>query len=126
MYTKEEIDQVLKIYDKLGSVRGTVRALGYPSRNLLRRWVNERKEFGKLTVKTNSRGDGRVSKDHAPIAQRTITRYQYALGFVPSADKLEEQMRGISTPCGFDSLAAPRRISPGITHALPVLPVGST
>lgn len=56
MYTKKEIDQVLKIYDKLGSVRGTVRALGYPSRNLLRRWVNERKEFGKLTVKTNSRG----------------------------------------------------------------------
>ena len=84
---------------------------------------------GRAVVKQamkNRRGDGRVSKDHAPIAQRTITRYQYALGFVPSADKLEEQMRGISTPCGFDSLAAPRRISPGITHALPVLPVGST
>lgn len=68
MYTKKEIDQVLKIYDKLGSVRGTIRALGYPSRNLLRRWVNERKEFGKLTVKTNSRGTDDQQKKKAAQA----------------------------------------------------------
>lgn len=68
---------------------------------------------GRAVVKQaieNRRGDGRVSKNHASFAQRTITRYQYGLGFVHSADKLEEQMRDISTPCGFD------RGSPQVSH----------
>ena len=56
---------------------------------------------GRAVVKQaieNRRGDGRVSKNHASFAQRTITRYQYGLGFVHSADKLEEQMRFPSYP----------------------------
>lgn len=31
MYTQKEINDVLKIYDRLNSLRGTVQLLGYPS-----------------------------------------------------------------------------------------------
>ena len=53
MYTQKEINKVLRIYDKLRSQRETVRVLGYPSRNLLRRMTHfERNYDAKLDPDT--------------------------------------------------------------------------
>ena len=50
MYTQKEINDVLKIYDRLNSLRGTVRLLGYPSRPKPREWLRERRETGVRSV----------------------------------------------------------------------------
>lgn len=50
MYTQKEINDVLKIYDRLNSLRGTVRLLGYPSRSKLREWLRERRETVQFLV----------------------------------------------------------------------------
>lgn len=52
MYTQKDINDVLKIYDRLNSLRGTVRLLGYPSRPKLREWLRERRETGQVCVKS--------------------------------------------------------------------------
>ena len=39
MYTQKEINDVLKIYDRLNLLRGNVRLLGDPSLPKLREWL---------------------------------------------------------------------------------------
>ena len=51
MYTKEQIETALKEYERLGSVQATINLLGYPSRNTLYRWYEE-----KLAGKPNYHG----------------------------------------------------------------------
>lgn len=62
MYTQKEINDVLKIYDRLNSLRGTVRLLGYPSRPKLREWLRERRETGQVRVKSCLRGNNESRK----------------------------------------------------------------
>lgn len=57
MYTQKEINDVLKIYDRLNSLQVTVRLLGYPSRPKLREWLRERRETGQVRVKSCLRGE---------------------------------------------------------------------
>lgn len=51
MYTKEQIERALAEFERLGSVQATVTLLGYPSRNTLYRWYED-----KLAVKPNYHG----------------------------------------------------------------------
>lgn len=44
MYTRKDIDVILKVYDRIGSIRKTVKELGYPSRPLLNKWIKEREQ----------------------------------------------------------------------------------
>lgn len=46
MYSQKEINKVLKVYDQLKSINGTVRTLGYLARVILRRWIRERNATG--------------------------------------------------------------------------------
>lgn len=62
MYTQKEINDVLKIYDRLNSLRGTVRLLGYPSRTKLREWLRERRETGQVRAKSCLRGNNELRK----------------------------------------------------------------
>lgn len=78
------------------------------------------KHLAQLVDGNFQRGASSASEDYLQLVFLDSTLR--LLPTTASADFL----RGISTPCGFDSLAAPRRISPGITHALPVLHVGYT
>ena len=64
MYTQKEINDDLKIYDRLNSLRGTVRLLGYPSRPKLREWLRERRETGQVRAKSCLRGNN-VSRKKA-------------------------------------------------------------
>lgn len=57
MYIQKEINDILKIYDRLNSLRGTVRLLGYPSRTKLREWLRERRETGQVRAKSCLRGN---------------------------------------------------------------------
>ena len=51
MYTKDQIETALKEFERLGSVQATINLLGYPSRNTLYRWYEE-----KLAEKPNYHG----------------------------------------------------------------------
>ena len=51
MYTKDQIETALKEFERLGSVQATINLLGYPSRNTLYRWYEE-----KLAGKPNYHG----------------------------------------------------------------------
>lgn len=62
MYTQKEINDVLKIYARLNSLRGTVRFLGYPSRTKLREWLRERRETGQVRAKSCLRGNNELRK----------------------------------------------------------------
>lgn len=65
MYTQKEINDVLKIYDRLNSLRGTVRLLGYPLRTKLREWLRERRETGQVRAKFCLRGNNEQRKKAA-------------------------------------------------------------
>ena len=65
MYKQKEIDTALRLYDRLKSVRGTIRALGYPSRPLLRQWIRERRETGRANAKSGKRGNPEQQKKAA-------------------------------------------------------------
>lgn len=105
MYTQKEINDVLKIYDRLNSLRGTVRLLGYPSRPKLREWLRERRETGQVRVKSCLRGNNELRKKAAKtyiqsgrslqatinqlgynVSQRTIQNW--VKKFYPKARKL--------------------------------------
>ena len=55
MYKQKEINTALRLYDRLKSIRGTIRVLGYPSRNLLTCWIRQRNKTGKATAKRGKR-----------------------------------------------------------------------
>ena len=55
MYKQKEINTALRLYDQLKSIRGTIRVLGYPSRNLLTCWIRQRNKTGKATAKRGKR-----------------------------------------------------------------------
>ncbi len=42
MYTKQEIEKALKLYERLGSMRKVISLLGYPSRHTLKSWLAEK------------------------------------------------------------------------------------
>lgn len=65
MYIQKEINNVLKIYDRLNSLRGTVRLLGYPSCLKLREWLRERRETGQDRAKSCLRGNNELRKKAA-------------------------------------------------------------
>ena len=44
MYSRKEIDAILEVYDRVGSVLGTVKKLGYPDRKVLAQWIRDRKQ----------------------------------------------------------------------------------
>ena len=51
MYTKEQQERALAEFERLGSVQAVINLLGYPSRNTLYRWYEE-----KLAGKPNYHG----------------------------------------------------------------------
>ena len=51
MYTKEQQERAIAEFERLGSVQAVINLLGYPSRNTLYRWYEE-----KLTGKPNYHG----------------------------------------------------------------------
>ena len=53
---------VLKIYDRLNSLRGTVRLLGYPSGPKLQEWLRERRETGQVRAKSSLRRNNESRK----------------------------------------------------------------
>lgn len=65
MYTQKETNDVLKICDRLNSLRGAVRLLGYPSRPKLREWLRERRETGQVRAKSCLRGNNESGKKAA-------------------------------------------------------------
>lgn len=65
MYKQKEINAALRLYDKLKSIRGTIRILGYPSRTILHRWIRERRETGKVSAKRYKRRDLEQKKNAA-------------------------------------------------------------
>lgn len=64
MYRREEIEEALQVYDTLGSYSKTLRQLGYPSLELLKRWVALR-DAGRLSE---------LRKHQAPVRRQTRTR----------------------------------------------------
>lgn len=105
MYTQKEINNVLKIYDRLNSLRGTVRLLGYPSRTKLREWLREIRETGQVRAKSCLGGNNKLRKQAAKtyipsgrtlqtainqlgynVSQRTIQNW--VKKFYPKARKL--------------------------------------
>ena len=68
MYSQKEINKVLKVYDQLKSINGTVRTLGYPARVILRQWIRERNATGKVTPKRGRGGtDPNLKKKVAKV-----------------------------------------------------------
>ena len=51
MYTKEQIERALAEFERLGSIQAVVTLSGYPSRNTLYRWYED-----KLAGKANYHG----------------------------------------------------------------------
>lgn len=49
MYLQKEINLAIKTYLQLGSLRGTLRKLGYPSKPTLRKWIAEYKKTAVLS-----------------------------------------------------------------------------
>ena len=70
MYKQKEINTALRLYDRLKSIRGTIRILGYPSRTILHRCIRERRETGKVSARFTSyrfwRGGGVRKRNQAP------------------------------------------------------------
>lgn len=60
MSAQKEINNVLKIYGRLNSLRGTVRLLGAPSRLKLQEWLQERREAGQVLAKSCLRGNNEL------------------------------------------------------------------
>lgn len=42
MYTQEEIDQALQLYEQLHSLRKVLKVLGYPSKDTLQSWIKQK------------------------------------------------------------------------------------
>lgn len=51
MYTQEEIDRALQLYEQLHSLRKVIKVLGYPSRDILRSWVKQKRLTGRACSK---------------------------------------------------------------------------
>lgn len=104
MYTKEEIDLVIKTYLKIQSLRGTIRVLGYPSRTLLRTWVREFKTHGYVTLPQEREKHFKFSKQQMEQAINyylqngySVTRTVRALGY-PSQTLLKNWIRERGLP----------------------------
>lgn len=67
MYTQKEINKALKVYDKLRSIRATIRVLGYPSRNILRQWVREKNKTGTVIEHRRQRRNLKLKKKAAKV-----------------------------------------------------------
>ena len=51
MYTQEEIDRALQLYEQLRSLRKVIKVLGYPSKDTLQSWVKEKRLTGQVFPK---------------------------------------------------------------------------
>ena len=60
MYSKEQKQEALKLYDSCGSVAKVIRMLGYPTGSALYQWIKKRNE----SPKVRSKNRGRNSCDH--------------------------------------------------------------
>ncbi|MDD4083775.1 MAG: hypothetical protein PHD05_10370 [Sphaerochaetaceae bacterium] len=77
MYTKEQQEQALKEFERLGSVTAVIHKLGYPSRAALYQWYERKKagclnnhgtmEFNKGSIATEN-----AQKKHKKIASAEL------------------------------------------------------
>lgn len=51
MYTQKEIDKALQLYEQLHSLRKVIKVLGYPSKDILRGWVKQKRLTGQAFPK---------------------------------------------------------------------------
>ncbi len=51
MYTQQEIDKALQLYEQIHSIRKVVKRLGYPSKAQLELWLKEKRLTGQVTPK---------------------------------------------------------------------------
>lgn len=88
MYLQKEINLAIKTYLQLGSLRGTLRKLGYPSKPTLRKWIAEYKKNGRVVARKSTGRPPAFSKDQELAAVsyylengRSIVRTIKALGY---------------------------------------------
>ena len=51
MYTQQEIDKALHLYEQIHSIRKVVKLLGYPSKAQLELWLKEKRLTGQVIPK---------------------------------------------------------------------------
>lgn len=99
MYTQKEIKKAIDTYLTIGSVKGTIRALGYPSRTTFHEWLKEYFQTGEVKAKNNPRGPKRdLSKEKAAVDHylqngRSIVGTMRALGYPRSPVTLRAWIR---------------------------------
>ena len=66
MYTQQEIDKALQLYEQIHSIRKVVNRLGYPSKAQLELWLKEKRLTGQVMPKNKwSTADIRVLREKA-------------------------------------------------------------
>lgn len=75
MYTQAEINKAIKVWKETLSLKKTVRILGYPCRRVLRKWVREFKQKGKVRLTRYSK----FSQEQKRLALKLVIQKSWSV-----------------------------------------------